>query len=544
MGPGEGAPGVGLDWLREKGVSPIVEALPVGWWPGRGPFEGMPPWPGLVFPYSPWAWGVKALMVRRVPKKEFVFYNPQGGWPGLFGLAQAQRGLGEVSLVEGETDALALGAHYAERWGVWPNVVALGGSMGRAKALSALRSAGYRTVLLFPDNDEPGLRLAEELARSARAEGVNLVVLWPEGYLPGEDPGGMVARLGPGETLRRAWAGRLKPYQFIARRIVELGGGGPDGELWAREEAVRFARDAELGPGELHDFVLGLADATGLPPDVLRAELVHRGGLRLRRVELLPMAQLAREVARPPEGLPWPWEALNRVLGPLVPGHLYLVAGAPGSGKTTLLCQLADSLASAGFPVLYLSLEEGPRSLVMRTLARELDIPLPRLLGEDLTPHVRELEAKSPRMLSLRFVVSGSEALTPGFVERELAEPLSWVMGRPPVVIVDYLQRLPRRADPRVAVAENVLALKAMALRLGTPVVAASSVPKTKYEGMDLSAFKEAGEAEFTADCALGLLLSGSELRVHVLKNRFGRADPTGSLWVSLRFLGDRARVE
>ena len=61
-------------------------------------------------------------------------------------------------------------------------------------------------------------------------------------------------------------------------------------------------------------------------------------------------------------------EELNRVLGGgLVPGSVVLLAGEPGVGKSTLLLQIAQSLSSRGQKVLYVSGEESPQQIKLRS---------------------------------------------------------------------------------------------------------------------------------------------------------------------------------
>ncbi|HUH06516.1 MAG TPA: DNA repair protein RadA [Egibacteraceae bacterium] len=83
---------------------------------------------------------------------------------------------------------------------------------------------------------------------------------------------------------------------------------------------------------------------------------------------------------------------LDRVLGGgLVPGSVTLVGGEPGAGKSTLLLQAAQSLASAGRTVLYISAEESPAQVRLR--ADRLGALDERLLvaGETELPHVLAL---------------------------------------------------------------------------------------------------------------------------------------------------------
>ena len=63
-----------------------------------------------------------------------------------------------------------------------------------------------------------------------------------------------------------------------------------------------------------------------------------------------------------------PSEELNRVLGGgIVAGSVALLAGEPGVGKSTLLLQLAGFMAQQGGQVMYLSGEESPHQIKLRS---------------------------------------------------------------------------------------------------------------------------------------------------------------------------------
>lgn len=90
----------------------------------------------------------------------------------------------------------------------------------------------------------------------------------------------------------------------------------------------------------------------------------------------------------------------DRVLGGgLVDGSLVLLGGEPGIGKSTLLLQVAQSLGSAGTPVLYVCGEESPAQVGLRarrlgadseavTLLPELEISAVEGFVRDLRPGV------------------------------------------------------------------------------------------------------------------------------------------------------------
>jgi DNA repair protein RadA/Sms len=63
-----------------------------------------------------------------------------------------------------------------------------------------------------------------------------------------------------------------------------------------------------------------------------------------------------------------PSAELNRVLGGgIVPGSVALLAGEPGVGKSTLLLQIAQYMTSRGQTVLYVSGEESPHQIKLRS---------------------------------------------------------------------------------------------------------------------------------------------------------------------------------
>ncbi|HLJ55694.1 MAG TPA: ATPase domain-containing protein, partial [Chthonomonadaceae bacterium] len=66
----------------------------------------------------------------------------------------------------------------------------------------------------------------------------------------------------------------------------------------------------------------------------------------------------------------------DRVLGGgIVPGALMLVGGDPGIGKSTLLTQVVDAIGRSVGPGLYVSGEESPQQIKMRSARLNADTP-------------------------------------------------------------------------------------------------------------------------------------------------------------------------
>ena len=81
-----------------------------------------------------------------------------------------------------------------------------------------------------------------------------------------------------------------------------------------------------------------------------------------------PVQELSRlELGSQPR-IESPCQELNRVLGGgIVPGSVILLAGEPGVGKSTLLLQVAKDMAASGRTVLYVSGEESPQQIKLRS---------------------------------------------------------------------------------------------------------------------------------------------------------------------------------
>ncbi len=124
---------------------------------------------------------------------------------------------------------------------------------------------------------------------------------------------------------------------------------------------------------------------------------------------------------------------LDRVLGGgMVPGSLILLGGDPGIGKSTLLLQAAEKVAAQGGKVLYLSGEESPEQIRLRSLRLQIDNSRIYLLNEQnidlLESYIKELEPNLIIIDSIQTVYSGELSSIPGSVS-QLRECTAKVMG-------------------------------------------------------------------------------------------------------------------
>jgi len=156
---------------------------------------------------------------------------------------------------------------------------------------------------------------------------------------------------------------------------------------------------------------------------------------------------------------PLPSPELNRVLGGgVVPGSVVLLAGEPGVGKSTLLLQLARYAAAKGQTVLYISGEESPQQIKLRSerlgFAGDGVLLLPET---DLAAIFEKLDSVRPGLAiidSIQTLYSDDEASGPGSVGqvREAGlRLLRWAKASgTPVFVSGHMTKDGSLAGPRV----------------------------------------------------------------------------------------------
>ncbi|MCH8298494.1 MAG: DNA repair protein RadA [Chloroflexi bacterium] len=156
---------------------------------------------------------------------------------------------------------------------------------------------------------------------------------------------------------------------------------------------------------------------------------------------------------------PLPSSELNRVLGGgVVPGSVVLLAGEPGVGKSTLLLQLAQYAAAKGQKVLYVSGEESPQQIKLRSdrlgFAGEGVLMLPET---DLAAVIEKLDSIRPGLAivdSIQTLYSDDETSGPGSVGqvREAGlRLLRWAKASgTPVFVSGHMTKDGSLAGPRV----------------------------------------------------------------------------------------------
>ncbi len=223
---------------------------------------------------------------------------------------------------------------------------------------------------------------------------------------------------------------------------------------------------------------------------------------------------------------------------------LYIMGAISSLGKTTFALSIADYIASHGQDVLIFSLEMARNELIAKSVSR-ITARICRAgwyspsKGEQQAPstaHAQTTRSVLGKRSSL-YVEQEKEVLDMAFDEyRQIGEHLyisegignigvqevrtqvqnhTRIMGKPPVVIIDYLQIL-APADPRSTDKQNtdkaVLELKRISRDFSTPVFAISSFNRDNYaQSVSMVAFKESGAIEYSSDVLLGMQYNGMD---------------------------------
>lgn len=216
---------------------------------------------------------------------------------------------------------------------------------------------------------------------------------------------------------------------------------------------------------------------------------------------------------------PTPFPTLNDAIGfgGLLGTQVYTLAAGTGRGKTSWVAEVAAHAAAAGVPVLVVSYEMKPGYFIARRAAGQLrvhsnrilrnEVPMRDVLGTMPYAHLRLMHR--PTLKELRIGV----------------DKLKRMFGAPPLVIVDYLQKLAdaiaamqARPDLRLATTEASATLLDIAESTGSAILAVSAIGRGKgralsaprklkpYELVEVA--KESGAVEYDGAGMIVLSLS------------------------------------
>lgn len=265
-----------------------------------------------------------------------------------------------------------------------------------------------------------------------------------------------------------------------------------------------------------------------------REEQRYNEALRSMRVldpaDVLQRIYLLTDAVEPiPTGFP----SFDQIMGGgLMGGYLYILGAVSSLGKTTLTLQIADALAAAGHPVLFVTIEQGASEIVAKSLSRIMRTNKDAsgryhvMSAQDITSKARRDNWSDMQTAGLlRASEAYTRAIAPnmrileGYEQPKVSDIMAAAKamqartGKAPAVFIDYLQLLAAPTDrdtDKQAIDKNVMSLRHLARDLKAPVFAISSLNRGSYAGaIDLDSFKESGAIEYGADVLLGLQPEG-----------------------------------
>jgi len=241
------------------------------------------------------------------------------------------------------------------------------------------------------------------------------------------------------------------------------------------------------------------------------------------------------DLENPTPGYKTRFDRLDNLINGLKPG-VFVIAAPPSAGKTTLVKQLADQVAefNEGVPVLFLSYEQSAGELRTKTLARLSRKENQLIRDGKIKGRIIEDAVQKYRDFGRRLKVIEADFHHGIGTIRLLAQREKLQTGKAPVIVIDYLQVVPV-ADPalkdkRAEVDFLVSELRRLARDIGSPIIAVSSMPRSEYQRVQMSAFKESGGIEYGTDVAAVMDVKGEnadrserDIDLAVIKNRNGR---------------------
>jgi len=173
------------------------------------------------------------------------------------------------------------------------------------------------------------------------------------------------------------------------------------------------------------------------------------------------------------------YRSVDRLLsGGLRPAALHVVAACPSMGKTAFAVCLAASVATAGLPVLFVSLQTTGRELVARLLAVEARVDSGRLRDQFLIANdVAKLDRARAWLAAAPLFIHDTTPVTAADIATAAGRLLART-GRLGCVIVDHVELVagPDTTGRADIVDDCARCLQGIARELSVPVVATSQL--------------------------------------------------------------------
>ena len=230
-----------------------------------------------------------------------------------------------------------------------------------------------------------------------------------------------------------------------------------------------------------------------------------------------------------PTGLP----TLDKHFGGMQEG-IFLLGAKPGMGKTRMALSIARNAAKAGFPVLYLTADEGARRLALKLACMDAGIKLSDLsTGSD--PTILQTYKSTDAEILKRVSFFEVKDINVDSIQQHLADRIKQAGSRMGLLVVDYVQALAANypKEMRQAVGEITVNIREAAIACKSPALVISALSRAAYENANMAGLRESSALEYSAD-GVWLLEEDKNrtvsspmqaLTLKVEKNRWGAAN-------------------
>jgi len=249
-------------------------------------------------------------------------------------------------------------------------------------------------------------------------------------------------------------------------------------------------------------------------------------------------------------GVPTGLADIDKIIGTMINGNVYIVAGRPGTGKTAFAITVALNQAKRGKRIGIFSLEMSSEQVAMRLVAQDSGVDLQNIIQGKMTEEEWVLfTASVEHIASLKILINDLSNINISQI-RQAARKIQAENGLD-LLIVDYIQlanadkdTFERREQEVSAVSRG---LKYLARELNVPVLAMAQLSRAVEQRSSrrplLSDLRESGSLEQDAYCVIFLYREDdtktSNVSVEIAKHRNG---PVGGC--TLYFNAPIARFE
>jgi len=232
---------------------------------------------------------------------------------------------------------------------------------------------------------------------------------------------------------------------------------------------------------------------------------------------------------------------LDQLTGGLQTG-LHILAAQPGAGKTTLCLQWAREAAASGIPALFLTFDETPERLALKTLCAAAGLRVKQFAeGSGDLAKLEAARREHAEQLRALYFIEGAASMTVSQLRARTMQAMERHGAETAFVVVDYVQRWAGGryhggGEFRHDIGKLIGELRdELANPLRVPVLAVSSQNRQGLDKPDFFSLAESSALEYTGDTVMFLVddekKNGRALpsdpdnravKLAVRKNRFG----------------------